>query len=163
MGLVISASPSLAQLASHLTPEQAQTIDHLLHSVKQLSASGLPTNLHTVQVCFLSPLWTVSSLTLLLQHQLTARNKPLMPKASVPPVLAAATLPMVCMSQLIEHSLPLSLPPSLHSLLFIRRLWYLSLHPRPPSLLSTSLQCTSPPHIPRHALLHICLEMVLPG
>jgi hypothetical protein len=72
-----STSPSLTQLTSHLTPAQAQTIDHLLHSVKQLSATGLSTNLHAVQ------------------PQLTARNKPLMPKAIAPPVMTS-TLPVVC-------------------------------------------------------------------
>lgn len=44
------ASSRLAELASHLTPAQAQTIDHLLHSVKQLSTSKSNTSLHTVQV-----------------------------------------------------------------------------------------------------------------
>ena len=65
----ICASPSLpasrlAELASQLTPAQAQTIDNLLHSVKQLSASRSPSQpsqttptqplqVHLVSLCVL--------------------------------------------------------------------------------------------------------------
>jgi hypothetical protein len=82
-----STSPSLTQLTSHLTPAQAQTIDHLLHSVKQLSATGLSTNLHAVQ------------------PQLTARNKPLMPKAIAPPVMTS-TLPVPAAHQKMVIPVP---------------------------------------------------------
>lgn len=54
----------LAELASQLTPAQAQTIDNLLHSVKQLSASRSPSQpsqatptqplpVHLVSMCVL--------------------------------------------------------------------------------------------------------------
>ena len=57
-----AASSRLAELAGQLTPAQAQTIDHLLHSVKQLSSANpalptlptLPTLSHTAQVGLLS-------------------------------------------------------------------------------------------------------------
>lgn len=45
----VAASSRLAELASQLTPAQAQTIDHLLHSVKQFSPH-VPTTLHSAQV-----------------------------------------------------------------------------------------------------------------
>lgn len=47
----VAASSRLAELASQLTPAQAQTIDHLLHSVKQFSPH-IPTTLHSAQVLY---------------------------------------------------------------------------------------------------------------
>lgn len=91
-----TASTRLAELASHLTPAQAQTIDHLLHSVKQLSShsstplSALPTPLHTVQ------------------PHLAGRNKPLMPKTTIPPVLAPTPLPVPAHKVVA----PVSMPPT---------------------------------------------------
>ena len=93
--MVLTASSRLAELASQLTPAQAQTIDHLLHSVKQLSAShppaplaGLPTPMHSA-----------------------SRNKPLMPKSTVPPVLTAMPLVYYYPPQSPCQPLPVSLSP----------------------------------------------------
>ena len=110
---VLTASSRLAELASQLTPAQAQTIDHLLHSVKQLSAShqpaplaGLPTPIHPA-----------------------SRNKPLMPKSTVPPMLTA--MPLVYYYP--PQPRPVSLSPCL------------------PVMLSASL--SPPQHMPAHKVV----------